>query len=66
MTLTLTLSIQFLIDLAVAVAGVLMYGDDIRDEVTSNMFTTPGYPRTLSIFIAICIAIIPLTKIPLK
>jgi len=43
-----------------------MFGDSVRDEITSNIFLTEGYPAALSVFIAICIAIIPLTKIPLN
>ena len=49
-----------------AVVGLLMFGDRIMDEVTSNIFTTDGYPRATSILIVICIGILPLTKIPLK
>lgn len=56
----------FLIDVAMAVAGILMFGDNVLDEVTNNIFLTEGYPAGLSIFIAICIAIIPLTKVPLN
>lgn len=43
-----------------------MFGDGVRDEVTANIFKTGGYPRILSIFIMICIGIIPITKIPLN
>jgi vesicular inhibitory amino acid transporter len=46
--------------------GILMFGDSVRDEITSNIFLTDGYPKGLSVFIAICIAIIPLTKVPLN
>ena len=49
-----------------AVAGLLMFGDGIMDEVTSNIFMTEGYPRVISILMVICIAILPLTKLPLK
>lgn len=49
-----------------AVVGLLMFGDGVLDEITSNILTTPGYPKWISIFIVICIAIIPLTKVPLK
>ena len=49
-----------------AVVGLLMFGDRIMDEVTSNIFTTNGYPKAISIMIVICIGILPLTKIPLK
>lgn len=49
-----------------AVAGLLMFGDGIRDEVTSNILLTKGYPKSVSILMVIFIAIIPVTKIPLK
>ena len=49
-----------------AVAGVLMFGNDVRDEMTSNILASSAYPRTLSVCIIVFIAIIPLTKIPLK
>lgn len=56
----------FLLDLGLACAGILMFGDSVREEITSNIFITPGYPKALSVFIAICIAIVPLTKVPLN
>ena len=43
-----------------------MFGNWIRDEVTSNILLTKGYPRALSVLIVVFIAIIPLTKIPLS
>ena len=49
-----------------AVVGLLMFGDYIRDEVTSNILRTKGYPQFLSIMIVVLIAIIPITKIPLR
>lgn len=49
-----------------AVAGLLMFGDLIRDEVTANILMTDGYPAWISVFIVVCIGIIPLTKVPLK
>ncbi|KAL6708164.1 hypothetical protein ACN47E_003348 [Coniothyrium glycines] len=62
----ITYIFTFVIDMAMAAAGILMFGDDVRDEVTSNIFLTDGYPAGSSVFIAICIAIIPLTKVPLN
>jgi solute carrier family 32 (vesicular inhibitory amino acid transporter) len=47
-------------------AGLLMFGDDVAAEITSSIFLTQGYSHTLSICIVVFIAIIPLTKIPLK
>ncbi len=49
-----------------AVGGYLMFGETVRDEVTSNILLTKGYPRALSIMIVVFIAIIPLTKVPLR
>ena len=43
-----------------------MFGKKIRDEVTSNILMTKGYPESLSVCIVVFIAIIPLTKVPLK
>ncbi|KAF4545233.1 Amino acid transporter [Lasiodiplodia theobromae] len=62
----ITYSFTFLLDLSMAVIGLLMFGDGVRDEITSNILLTDGYPRTLSILIIVFIAIIPLTKVPLN
>jgi vesicular inhibitory amino acid transporter len=56
----------FIVDLGMAVVGLLMFGDLTRDEITSNILLTPGYPKAISIFIVVAIAIIPLTKVPLN
>ncbi|KIH90688.1 solute carrier family 32 (vesicular inhibitory amino acid transporter) [Sporothrix brasiliensis 5110] len=57
---------QYLLDTVTAVAGLLMFGDDVKDEITANILTTSGYSKALTIFLCIFIAIIPLTKIPLN
>ena len=62
----ITYIFTFIIDLGMACAGILMFGDGVREEITSNIFLTKGYPPAVDIFIAVCIAIIPLTKIPLS
>lgn len=62
----ITYIFTYVIDLGMAVAGILMFGDGVREEITSNIFLTKGYPASLSVFIASCIAIIPLTKVPLN
>jgi len=49
-----------------AIAGLFMFGDGIMGEVSSNIFMTEGYPRAISMIMVICIAILPLTKLPLK
>ena len=43
-----------------------MFGDIVRDEITANVLTVDQYPRSISVGIIIFIAIIPLTKVPLK
>ena len=58
--------LQYLLDAATAVAGILMFGDGVRDEITANIMKETGYPRILSITMCILIAIIPLTKLPLN
>ncbi|KAJ4363315.1 hypothetical protein N0V95_001088 [Ascochyta clinopodiicola] len=62
----ITYIFTYLIDIGMACAGILMFGDGVSEEVTNNIFRTAGYPPGLSVFIAICIAIIPLTKVPLN
>jgi vesicular inhibitory amino acid transporter len=62
----ITYIFTYLLDAGMASAGILMFGDYVRDEITSNIFLTKGYPKAISVFIAICIAIVPLTKIPLN
>ncbi|KAH8821575.1 transmembrane amino acid transporter protein-domain-containing protein [Xylogone sp. PMI_703] len=61
-----TFSFTYILDCATAVAGILMFGDDVRDEITSNIIGNSNYPQALSILITIFIAIIPLTKLPLN
>lgn len=43
-----------------------MFGDEVRDEITSNILKTSGYPRLLNFLMCTFIAIVPLTKIPLN
>jgi solute carrier family 32 (vesicular inhibitory amino acid transporter) len=65
-SLRYTYSFTFGLDFTMAVIGLLMFGDYLRDEVTSNILRTKGYPQFLSIIIVVLIAIIPITKIPLR
>ncbi|PNS17590.1 hypothetical protein CAC42_8133 [Sphaceloma murrayae] len=62
----ITYATTTLIDVFMAVIGLIMFGDTVRDEITSNILLTTGYPAWLSVLICICIAVIPLTKIPLN
>ncbi|KIW16873.1 hypothetical protein PV08_04063 [Exophiala spinifera] len=54
------------LDLSMAVLGYLMFGDGVRDEVTSNILRSTAYPHALSAIIVVLIGIIPITKIPLS
>ena len=64
--LNITYSFSYLVDLGMAIIGMLMFGDKVMNEITSNVLVTSGYPRALSICIVVFIAIIPITKIPLN
>lgn len=61
-----TYSFTFALDLFMAVVGLLMFGDGVKSEITRNVLVTDGYPAGLGIFIVVCVAIIPLTKVPLN
>ncbi|KAI7092813.1 hypothetical protein KC352_g40121, partial [Hortaea werneckii] len=38
----------------------------VKDEITRNVLLTPGYPHAINVLIVVCVAIIPLTKVPLN
>ncbi|KND91614.1 Vacuolar amino acid transporter 1 [Tolypocladium ophioglossoides CBS 100239] len=61
-----TFSFSYVLDTCLAIIGILMFGDGIKEAITSNVLKTPGYPKALTILMCIFIAIIPLTKIPLN
>ncbi|KAF5021108.1 hypothetical protein F66182_6850 [Fusarium sp. NRRL 66182] len=61
-----TFSFSYVLDTCLAVIGLLMFGDGIRDAITSNILKSKGYPDALKIIMCIFVAIIPLTKIPLN
>ncbi|RMY93969.1 hypothetical protein D0862_09081 [Hortaea werneckii] len=64
----ITYSFTFSLDLFMAVVGYLMYGAGVKDEITRNvLLTAPGaYPDAINVLIVVCVAIIPLTKVPLN
>ncbi|KAL8670859.1 MAG: hypothetical protein Q9168_004619 [Polycauliona sp. 1 TL-2023] len=64
--INITFSFTYLIDATMAAVGLLMFGNSVRDEITSSILLTVGYPRSISVAIVAFIAIIPITKIPLK
>jgi vesicular inhibitory amino acid transporter len=54
------------VDVAMAVVGYLMYGDITKDEITTNILATTEYPEALRVVFLVLVAVIPLTKFPLK
>lgn len=62
----ITFTFTYLLDATAAIAGLLMFGDDVLDAITSNIFLTAGYPRFLTYLLCGVISIIPLTKVPLN
>ncbi|KAJ6264720.1 Vacuolar amino acid transporter [Drechslerella dactyloides] len=66
-TYTFTADIlQFILDLSMAVVGYLLFGDSVRDIVTSNILLNPQTSQKLSIALISFIAAIPITKTPLN
>ncbi|KAH7308217.1 transmembrane amino acid transporter protein-domain-containing protein [Stachybotrys elegans] len=61
-----TFSFSYVLDTCLAIVGILMFGDDISDAITSNILRTAGYPDILTVLMCLSVAIIPLTKIPLN
>ena len=61
-----TYGATYLLDLAMAIIGILMFGEHTRDEISSNILLGTGYPQALSVLIIVFITIIPLTKVPLR
>ncbi|KAK9366561.1 transmembrane amino acid transporter protein-domain-containing protein [Lipomyces kononenkoae] len=65
--LTVSYSFAFLVDVCMAILGLLMFGNAyVTEEITNNILNTPGYPRVLSSTIIVLIAFIPLSKTPLN
>lgn len=61
-----TFSFTCLLDATAAVVGLLMFGEDVLDAITSNIFLTAGYPKALTYILCGVISIIPMTKVPLN
>ncbi|EGX91686.1 transporter, putative [Cordyceps militaris CM01] len=61
-----TFSFSYVLDTCLAVVGILMFGDGIREAITSNILRTKGFPPGLTALMCVCVAVIPLTKIPLS
>lgn len=61
-----TFSSTFVIDASMAICGFLMYGGDTMDEIVANVLVTPGHPHALLVMIIVLVAIMPITKVPLR
>ncbi|EAQ89215.1 hypothetical protein CHGG_05834 [Chaetomium globosum CBS 148.51] len=46
--LKISFSFTYLLDATTAIAGLLMFGDDVRDAITSNILREASYPRALA------------------
>ncbi|KAK9235215.1 transmembrane amino acid transporter protein-domain-containing protein [Lipomyces kononenkoae] len=65
--LTVSYSFAFLVDVCMAILGLLMFGSEfVTEEITNTILNTPGYPRALNSAIIVLIAFIPLSKTPLN
>ncbi|KAI5803172.1 transmembrane amino acid transporter protein-domain-containing protein [Geopyxis carbonaria] len=62
----MTYIFTYLLDAGMAVCGILMFGDGVKDELTSSILEMTSYPEGLRVAMVVFIAIIPLTKIPLN
>ena len=49
-----------------ALVGYLMYGDETKDEISTNVLAMSEYPQAVRVTVLVLIAIVPLTKFPLK
>lgn len=61
-----TFSSTFVIDASMAICGFLMYGGDTMDEIVANILVTPGQPHALLVIIIGLVAVMPVTKVPLR
>ncbi|KYG41527.1 hypothetical protein M433DRAFT_147588 [Acidomyces richmondensis BFW] len=65
-SVNITFAVTSTLDLFMAVIGLLMYGDGVADEITRNLLDSDATPHAIRIFLVICVAIIPITKVPLN
>lgn len=49
-----------------AVVGYLLFGKEVKDELTKNMLGTDAYEEWVKVVILVLVAILPLTKFPLQ
>lgn len=64
--MNITYWFTYLLDASMMVVGILMFGDGVKDEITGNILELAGYPEAAKLTMVVFIAIIPMTKTPLK
>lgn len=61
-----TYKITAITDIGTAVAGFLMFGDTVMDEITKNVLLLDGYPNIVHGLISTLMTLIPIAKAPLN
>ena len=62
----ITYTFTLVLILTMAIAGYLMFGDGVKEEITKNLVSTPGYPHWIGVAVIVIIIPIPITKVPLN
>lgn len=65
-TLKVTYCITFFADASMAVIGFLMFGLNVKDEITKSVLLTSGYPKFSYGLVSVLVAMVPLAKVPLN
>lgn len=61
-----TYKITSVTDIGTAVIGFLMFGDQVKDEITKNVLLLEGYPTFIYGLISALMTMIPIAKTPLN
>lgn len=61
-----TYGVTYLTDISMAVIGFLMFGGNVKEEITKSVLLTTGYPKWTYIVICSLMAIVPFSKTPLN
>jgi len=63
--LKITYTVTWIADMSMACLGFLMFGGDVKEEITKSILLTGGYPQWTYIVICSLMAIVPFSKAPL-
>ncbi|CCH44662.1 Vacuolar amino acid transporter 1 [Wickerhamomyces ciferrii] len=61
-----TYGVTYLTDMSMAVIGFLMFGGNVKEEITKSILLTEGYFKWTYILICTLMAIVPFSKLPLN